>query len=59
MSADSGNCRTINPKALLESILLKLHTSHQGTEKTKLYTRTAVYWKDMNKDLESTANVAV
>ena len=36
--------RVIIPKALQKEVLSKLHGSHQGTEKTKLRARTAVYW---------------
>ena len=41
--------RIIIPKALQNEILLKLHASHQGTEKTKLRARSAVYWRDLNR----------
>ena len=41
------------PKALQNEILLKLHASHQGTEKTKLRARSAVYWRDLNRDIDN------
>ena len=45
--------RIIIPKALQNEILLKLHASHQGTEKTKLRARSAVYWRDLNRDIDN------
>ncbi|PFX12252.1 Uncharacterized protein K02A2.6 [Stylophora pistillata] len=45
--------RIIIPKALQNEILLKLHASHQGTEKTKLRARSAVYWRDLNRDINN------
>ena len=45
--------RIIIPTALQKEVLSKLHASHQGVEKTKLRARTAVYWKDMNKDIDN------
>ena len=45
--------RIIIPKAFLKESLLKLHASHQGTEKTKLRGRTAVYRKDLNNDSDN------
>ena len=41
--------RIIIPKALQNEILLKLHALHQGTKKTKLRVRSAVYWRDLNR----------
>ena len=45
--------RIIIPKEMQPEILLKLHASHQGTEKTKLRARTSVYWRDLNKDIDN------
>ena len=45
--------RIIIPKALQNEILLKLHASHQGTEKTKLRARSAFYWRDLNRDIDN------
>ena len=45
--------RIIIPKTLQNEILLKLHASHQGTEKTKLRARSAVYWRDLNRDIDN------
>ena len=45
--------RIIIPKALQNVILLKLHASHQGTEKTKLRARSAFYWRDLNRDIDN------
>jgi transposase InsO family protein len=44
--------RIIIPKAIQSETLVKLHASHQGTEKTKLRARSAVYWRDLNKDID-------
>ena len=50
ISVDNGlmmkRHRILIPKALQNVILLKLHASHQGTEKTKLRARSAFYWRD-------------
>ena len=43
--------RIIIPTVLQEEILTKLHSAHQGTEKTKLRARTSVYWRGLNKDI--------
>ena len=43
--------RIIIPTVLKKEILTKLHAAHQGTEKTKLRARTAVYWRRLNKDI--------
>ena len=31
---------------------MKLHTSHQRTEKTKLSARTSVFWRNLNRDID-------
>ena len=49
----------IIPKALQNEFLLKLHASHQGTEKTKLRARSAVYWRDLTETLTTSRNHAV
>ncbi|KAL9956099.1 hypothetical protein ACROYT_G037526 [Oculina patagonica] len=43
--------RIIIPPALQREILTRLHSAHQGTEKTKLRARTSVYWRGLNKDI--------
>ena len=42
------------PVALQKEILTRLHSAHQGTEKTKLRARTSVYWRGLNKDIDET-----
>ena len=37
--------RIIFPSSMQHTIFTKLHAGHQGTEKTKLRARTAVYWR--------------
>ena len=44
--------RIIIPQRMQNMILTKLHTGHQGEEKTKLRARTAVYWQGMNNDID-------
>jgi len=44
--------RIIILQVLQGDIFAKLHASHQGTEKSKLRTRTSVFWKHQNKDIE-------
>ena len=44
--------RIIIPQSLQSEILVKLHTSHQGTEKTKLRARTSVFWRNLNRDID-------
>ncbi|KAL5017999.1 hypothetical protein ScPMuIL_003721 [Solemya velum] len=44
--------RIIIPKIMQNDILNKLHAAHQGTEKTKLRARTAVFWRNLNKDID-------
>ena len=45
--------RIIIPQQMQNTILTKLHAGHQGSEKTKLRARTAVYWRGMNNDVDS------
>ena len=40
------------PEAMQPQILEKLHMAHQGTEKTKLLARNAVFWRNLNKDID-------
>ena len=40
------------PPKLCKEIMRLLHTGHQGIEKTRSYAREAVYWPNMNKDIE-------
>ena len=44
----------IIPRQMQKEILAKLHSSHQGTEKTKLRARTSVYWRGINRDIDET-----
>ena len=44
--------RIIIPQSLQSEILTKLHTSHQGMEKTKLRARTSVFWRNINRDID-------
>ena len=44
--------RIIIPKSMQPEILTKLHTSHLGTEKTKLRAKTSVFWRNINRDIE-------
>ena len=44
--------RIIIPTALQKEILTRLHSAHQGTEKTKLRARTSVYWRGLNKYID-------
>ena len=40
------------PESLRADILVQLHQSHQGIEKTHLFSREEVYWPNINKDIE-------
>ena len=40
------------PKTLQPNILEQLHTAHMGAEKTKLLARDAVYWININRDID-------
>ena len=44
--------RVIIPETLKSIILGKLHQSHMGMEKTKLRTRTSIFWPGINRDVE-------
>ena len=44
--------RIVVPQALQGEILSKLHTSHQGIEKTKLRARSSVFWRNLKIDIE-------
>ena len=44
--------RIVVPQALQGETLSKLHTSHQGIEKTKLRARSSVFWRNLNSDIE-------
>ena len=45
--------RIFIPRNLRENILNRLHSSHQGVEKTRLRARTSVYWPSIDADIES------
>ena len=44
--------RIITPQSFQSEIPVKLHTSHQRTEKTKLSARTSVFWRNLNRDID-------
>ncbi|GFR64766.1 retrovirus-related Pol polyprotein from transposon 297-like Protein [Elysia marginata] len=44
--------RIIIPKAMRPEILKTLHEPHMGIEKTKLRAREAVFWTNINEDIE-------
>ena len=44
--------RIIVPEGLRQEILTQLHYSHLGIEKTRLLARGAVYWPNINADIE-------
>ena len=44
--------RIVVQQVLQGEILSKLHTSHQGIEKTKLRARSSVFWRNLNIDIE-------
>ena len=45
--------RIFIPEVMRESILSRLHSSHQGIEKTRLRARTSVYWPGIDADIEN------
>ena len=45
--------RIIVPKSARHSILLRLHTSHQGLVKTKLLANKLYFWPGMNSDIKN------
>ena len=45
--------RIFIPTSMRESILNRLHSSHQGVEKTRLRARTSVYWPSIDADIEN------
>ena len=44
--------RIIVPQSLQSEILNRLHTGHQGMEKTKLRARTSVFWRNISRDID-------
>jgi hypothetical protein len=44
--------RIVIPRKLRREVLAKLHKSHFGMEKTKARAKQAVYWPNMEKDIE-------
>ena len=46
-----GN-RIVMPASLQPETLVKLHESHQGTEKMRLRARSCVFWNGINHDIE-------
>ena len=47
------------PLTLHNQILEQLHHNNMGTEKTRLLTREAVYWVNMNTDIKNTMRQSV
>jgi len=47
-----GN-RVLIPESLQPTILTQLHYEHQGIEKTRLRAKEAVFWNNINKDIEN------
>ena len=47
--------RIVIPASMIKEILEKLHAAHQGAEKMKLRTRSAVFWNRINKDIDQTS----
>ena len=44
--------RIVIPVSMKQDILQQLHHAHQGIEKNKLRARDAVYWSNINSDIE-------
>ena len=44
--------QVIIPQSMREDILMLLHQSHQGIEKTRSLSRESCYWPNINKDIE-------
>ena len=53
------NTRIVIPKQARKDILSKLHSSHQGIEKTKRRARLIVYWPCINNDISTTVAACV
>ena len=45
--------RVIIPENMLEGVLMKIHTGHQGIEKFQLRARDTVYWCRINADIDN------
>lgn len=45
--------RLLIPKSMRKEILKRLHSSHQGIEKTRRRARQCVYWPGINNDVEN------
>jgi len=45
-------CRIIIPDVLQSEALRQLHCAHQGAEKSKLRARSAIFWANINKDID-------
>ena len=46
--------RIVIPKSKRQDVMLKLHASHQGIERTKRRARQSVYWPGINSDIQNT-----
>ena len=46
--------RIVIPKFKRQEVMVKLHASHQGVERTKRRARQSVYWPGINSDIQST-----
>ena len=58
LTIDNGyilcGCRLVIPRPMRKSVLLTLHDSHQGIERTKRRARLVVYWPGVDREIENT-----
>ena len=58
LSVDDGlvlrGCQIVIPPCAIKDVLKKLHSSHQGIEKTKRRARQSVYWPGYCNDIQTT-----
>ena len=52
-----GSQRIVIPKSKRQDVMVKLHPSHQGIERTKRRARQSVYWPGINSDIQNTVQV--
>ena len=50
-----GN-RIVIPRAMMKEVLKRLHSSHQGIERSKQRARQTVFWPGINNDIETTVS---
>ena len=48
--------RIVIPKKLQAEVLEKLHSAHQGMDRTKRRARQSIYWPNMNREIEKLVN---